>query len=89
MACVYDGQWWLADVERISLENNDVFVHFYHPAGPRTSFKKSTSDKVWIPMKNVLRKLSVLELTTATGRSYSISQKLSEEISVLNIHHQV
>lgn len=83
VAVVYDEQWWLADVEKVSLENKDVFVKFYEPAGPRTSFKKSTSDTVWIPLKNVLRKLSVLELTTPTGRSYSISQKLSEEISVL------
>jgi len=83
VACVYDEQWWLADVEKVSLENNDVFVKFYQPAGPRMSFKKSTNDRVWIPMKNVLKKISVLQLTTATGRSYCISQKLSEEISVL------
>jgi hypothetical protein len=87
VACVYDNQWWLAEVESISLENADVFVHFYHPAGPRTSFKKSNNDRVWISLKNVLRKLSVLELTTATGRSYSIPQNLSEEISVLLINH--
>jgi len=87
VACVYDGQWWLAQIEQISTDNNDVYVHFYHPAGPRTSFKKSTSDRVWTPTTNILRKISVVELTTATGRSYSISQKLSEEISRLLISH--
>ncbi|KAL4709219.1 hypothetical protein ACJJTC_010519 [Scirpophaga incertulas] len=87
VACIYDGQWWLAQIEDISMEHNDVHVHFYHPAGPRTSFKKSTNDKVWIPISKVLRKISVLELTTATGRSHSISEKLSEEISmILNGH---
>lgn len=83
VACIYDGQWWLAQIEQISQEHNDVHAYFYHPAGPRTSFKKSAGDRVWIPVSNILRKLSALELTTATGRSYTISQQLSEEISML------
>lgn len=87
VACIYDGQCWLAQVEQINLENSDVHVHFYHPAGPKTSFKKSASDRVWIPIKRVLRKLSALELSTAIGRCYCISDKLSEEISMLLKSH--
>lgn len=74
---------WIGEVMEISLEHNDINVLFYHPAGPRTSFKKSSSDKIWVPLQNVLRKLSVLELTTSTGRSHNISRKLCEEISEL------
>ncbi|GBN41796.1 hypothetical protein AVEN_119729-1 [Araneus ventricosus] len=40
IACVYDGQWWLAEVNDISDINKDVLVKFYHPARQRTSFKK-------------------------------------------------
>lgn len=83
IACIYEGQWWIGEIESISLEHNDVYVHFYHPPGPRTSFKESVADKVNVPVRNVLRKISALELTTATGRSHVISQELSEEISYL------
>ncbi|GBM91990.1 hypothetical protein AVEN_190373-1 [Araneus ventricosus] len=40
IACVYDGQWWLAEVNDISDINKDVLVTFYHPAGQRTAFKQ-------------------------------------------------
>lgn len=71
----------------ISNDNDDVLVHFYHPSGPRTSFKKSQDDTVWVPISNVLRKLTPLELTTVTGRSHIISKELSEEISMLLVNH--
>lgn len=87
IACIYDGQWWLAEVNDISEENKDVHVMFYHPPGPRTSFQKNKKDQAWVPMKNVLRKLNALELSTVTGRSYTITPKLSEEISVLLNEH--
>lgn len=83
VACVYDGQWWLGEVEDICFQNKDMFINFYHPAGPRTSFKKSSGDKVWVKLKNILRKLTPVEFSTATGRSYNISQKLCEEVSQL------
>ena len=87
VACVYDRQWWLAQIEEISLKNKDVLVHFYHPAGPRTSFKKSNNDRVWIKMENVLRKVSVLELTKVTGISYSMLPKLCDDICVMLNNH--
>lgn len=87
IACVYDNQWWIGEVIDVSNENDDVMVHFYHPPGPRTSFKLSQEDKVWVPINNVLRKLTPLELTTVTGRSHIISKELSEEISMLLVNH--
>lgn len=83
IACVYDDQWWLAEVNDISDENKDVHVTFYHPAGPTTAFKKNVQDQAWVPISNVLRKLNALELTTCTGRTYNITPKLNEEISKL------
>lgn len=41
VACVYDKQWWIAEVNNIDCQNKDVHVTFYNPQGPRTSFKKS------------------------------------------------
>ncbi|GBN13886.1 hypothetical protein AVEN_255541-1 [Araneus ventricosus] len=38
IACVYDGQWWLAEVNDISDINKDVLVTFYHPCQTKHSF---------------------------------------------------
>ncbi|GBL89253.1 hypothetical protein AVEN_225797-1 [Araneus ventricosus] len=71
IACVYDEQCWLAEVNDISDINKDVLVAFYHPIGPRTVFKKQR--KTSLPLFH----------TTTTGRTHHISPKLSEEISKL------
>lgn len=89
IACVYDGKWWLGKIKIVSLEHNDFFVHFYEPAGPRTSFKLSRHDEAWVPLHKVLRKLTPVELTTVTGRNYNNSQHLCEEISQLLNAHQL
>lgn len=81
VACVYDEQWWIAEVDNIDCRNQDLHVFFYHPPGPRTSFKKVEKDQVWMPLTNVLRKLSPMEFTTVTGRTFNLTPKLSEEIS--------
>ena len=87
IACVYDKQWWLGVSDDINLMNKDVYVHFYHPCGPRTSFKVSYVDKAWVSVTNVLRKLSPLEMSTLTEHLHNISETLCEEISgLLNRH---
>lgn len=87
IACVYDEQWWLGVIEDSNLERRDVYVKFYHPSGPRTSFKMSHNDRVWVPLNKVLRRLGPSELSTATGRSHNISTSLCEEISMLLNKH--
>uniref|UniRef100_A0A6P7GVN1 Uncharacterized protein LOC114343446 n=1 Tax=Diabrotica virgifera virgifera TaxID=50390 RepID=A0A6P7GVN1_DIAVI len=81
IAYVYDDKWWIGRVVQTSEEHNDLCIHFFHPHGPRTSFKASKDDKVWVPISKVLRKLSPTEFTTATGRSFNISEKLCTAIS--------
>ena len=83
LVCVYDQNWWIGEVTNVSMENGDLMIHFYHPHGPQTSFKISNTDRVWVPVTNVLRKLSPLEFTTMTGRGYNITEKLCQEISQL------
>lgn len=83
IACIYDKQWWLGRITNVNLEHNDCFVHFYELSGPRTSFKISKNDQAWVPLGNVLKKISPNQLTTATGRNYNINQNLCDEISQL------
>lgn len=85
IACIYDNQWWIGKVLEVSRESNDLSVHFFYPCGPKTSFKLSKNDTVWVPISRVLRKLTPLELTTITGRTYNITDKLCNEISELFI----
>ncbi|GBN42609.1 hypothetical protein AVEN_182682-1 [Araneus ventricosus] len=73
-ACVHDGQWWLAEGNDISDINKDVLVTFYHPARPRTAFKKKQKDQTWVPMNNVLSKLSALELQQLLEGHITFSQ---------------
>ncbi|GBM39177.1 hypothetical protein AVEN_122856-1 [Araneus ventricosus] len=40
IACAYDGQWWLAEVNDISDINKDVLVTFYHPCQNKDSFEE-------------------------------------------------
>ncbi|KAJ8891867.1 hypothetical protein PR048_004422 [Dryococelus australis] len=83
VACIYDGQWLLTEVDDISIENKDVHVIFYHPTRPSTSLKKTVKDSTQVPLNRILRKLTPRELTTTTERSHNISNILSDEISVL------
>jgi hypothetical protein len=83
IACVYDGKWWLGVIQTVSIEHNDFYVHFFEPSGPRTSFKLSAHDEVWVPFHKILRKIKPTELKTATGRNHNISQDLCDEISQL------
>ncbi|GBN12093.1 hypothetical protein AVEN_27167-1 [Araneus ventricosus] len=38
IACVYDGQWWLAEVNDISDINKDVLVTLYQPRRSKDGF---------------------------------------------------
>ena len=69
------------------LENNNKLIKFYCLAGPRTLFKMSQEDEVWVPLTNVLRKLCPSEIFTATGRSYNVTHSLCEEILLLLNKH--
>jgi len=82
VACVYDEKWWLGKVADKSEDNNDVLVHFFHP-GPKTAFQLSKNDTAWVPAKKIVCKVTPLELTTVSGRTHNITDKLCNEISCL------
>lgn len=85
LSCIYDDKWWVGKVPEVSEKNNDVHIHFFHPHGPQTSFKLSKNDTVWVPVSKVFWKLTPLELSSVTGRSYNINQTLCNEISEIFI----
>lgn len=58
---VYDKQRWLRVINEVGAENKDVLIKFNHSVGPKTLFKVSQENKVWVPFTNVLRKQSSSE----------------------------
>ncbi|KAJ8883462.1 hypothetical protein PR048_015306, partial [Dryococelus australis] len=86
VTCVCDSQWWLGTVEDISADQSEYFVMFFHPAGMNTSFKLTSSDKVWIKENHIFVSLVEFSLAT-TGRCHNINTKLSEEFRLLLFKH--
>ena len=79
VTCLYNEQWWLACVLEIDLEEHEVKVSFLHPNGPSRSFKyPHIPDILWISVSDVL---TTADPRTATGRTYTITQKESKIVS--------
>lgn len=76
IACVYDFFWYVGFVEKINYDEGDVLVRFMHPHGPAPSFYWSNNDRCEVPFTHIL---CLVEVTTATGRTYSLS-KQSEDL---------
>jgi hypothetical protein len=79
----YEDQWWLGIVKDKSDQNDNILVHFFHLPGPKTVFQLSKTDMVWVPLSKVVRKITPTELTTVSGSTHSITEKLCTEISTL------
>jgi hypothetical protein len=72
ITAVYDHVWWLACVTKTMPDSGEVEVSFLVPRGPIRSFHYPTlADILVISSEDVL---TVVNPTTATGRSYVLSQ---------------
>jgi len=71
---MYDGKWWVGNIQNITEEENDIQVTFMHPHGPAKSFKwPSKPDVCWVPLEGIL---SVLRPpVTSNGRQYYIDKR--------------
>jgi hypothetical protein len=75
ITAVYDHAWWLAYVTKRMPNSGEVEVNFLEPRGPSRSFNYATrADALVISSEDVL---TVVNPTTATGRSYVLSQARS------------
>lgn len=83
VACVYESRWWLGEVTQVHKDEEDCTVHFFHPAGPTTSFYKSVNDHACVPFTNILKVVSVSEFGTSTGRVRNLDSKSSIELTQL------
>ncbi|GBM00137.1 hypothetical protein AVEN_176384-1 [Araneus ventricosus] len=77
IACVCDGQWWLAEVNDSDI-NKDVFVTFYR--SKRQLLRKRPDLGAY---EQCFKETNCFRTTTTTGRTHNIFPKLSEEISKL------
>lgn len=69
----YNSQWWVACVKDYNPERHELEVTFLHPHGPSPSYIfPDPPDSLIIDYHDVL---TTVQATTATGRTYSISNK--------------
>ncbi len=77
----YDGQWWLAHVQRVDPVKNEIQVTFLHPPGPAKSFVYPTRpDVLSVPPSQVLTMVDA-SATSSSGRTYKLSQKEMDKAS--------
>lgn len=53
--CIYDGKLCIAEINYARDVNKYIHVKFYHPPGPRTSFKMNEEDEVWVSVTHIYR----------------------------------
>lgn len=78
----YEGSWWHACILAKNQESNYYKVSFLHPKGPAQSFyyPKPRPDILEIPLDDILKKV---DPCTATGRTYTLTQREMESTSTV------
>ena len=80
IAVEYDGKWWIAYVNEIFPQSNEVSVNFLHPHGPSLSyFYPRRPDSLVIDVDDILVQSSP---TTVTGRTYHLSEGDTERATI-------
>lgn len=80
VACIYDTKWWIGNVCKVSLEEEDALINFMHPHGPCRNFHwPSTLDKCWIPEIHILCIVPVPTASTL-GRNYSLPVTVIQDV---------
>ena len=81
VTAIYDQKWYLACVLETYPDSTEVKLTFLEPNGPSPSFKyPPRPDILIIPEKDIL---SIVDPQTATGRTYSLSEKETKKASKL------
>jgi len=80
VCCNYDMNWYVGEVEEISISEGDARVNFMHPKGPARSFHWPTpkDNRCWIPFPHILCVINMP--TTETGRQYQLSEQCQQLI---------
>ena len=80
IAVEYDGKWWIAYVNEIFPQSNEVSVNFLHPHGPSSSyFYSRRPDSLVVDLDDILVQLSP---TTVTGWTYHLSEDDTEQETI-------
>ena len=75
VSCLYEKEWYVGMVEKVSVEENDALVKFLHPNGPSVYFHwPAVEDKCWVPVEHILQLLSIPSVSTS-GRHYTFTER--------------
>ena len=93
VACVYDCDWWVAEVIDVSCELNEITVNFMIPHGPAAGYRfpvarQQLDHQCSLPIRNVLRVVSAPVPIGSTGRHHSMSQEDTDAVEhIFNSWH--
>ena len=81
VACVYDKNWFLGNVIEASEENRDIRVNLMKRSVSATVFTwPRREDKCWVPVTQILCTIKSLNVQSAAGRCYDISNMEHRQI---------
>ena len=74
VACVYDKEWFLGVIVEVSIANEAVMIKFMNENMNRNSLSWPVRDDIsWIPVSNILCRITTLSPQSGGGRVYSVS----------------
>lgn len=85
VACVYDCDWWIAEVIDISCELNEIVVNFMLPHGPAAGYRfpdarQQHHHQYSLPVRDVLKIVGAPVPIGSTGRYHSISKEDTDAV---------
>lgn len=81
VACIYETKWWIGNVCKVSIEEQDAQISFMHPNGPCTTFYwPKQRDVCWVPEKHIIS-ITAPPIASSLGRNYSIDKLTSIQIN--------
>lgn len=84
VACVYDCEWWIAEVIDISCELNEIVVNFMLPHGPASGYTfpaaRQHLHQCSLPICDILTIVGTPVPIGSTGRHHSISKEDTDAV---------
>lgn len=93
VACVYDANWYVANIIERSDEHNDVYCHFMKRSNMTLSWpaENRQNPPCWIPFQDIICRINAPEIQGRSARHYKLVPADVERIQMLlpNFTHKV
>lgn len=93
IACVYNSNWWVAEVTEVCTELEEVTVNFLLPHGPSQGYKfpdknRQKEHSCSVPLRNILKIICAPVPTGSSGRLHAISREDTVDVErIFSLHN--